>query len=235
MDLAKRLAILGNHAAGLVSPGSIVGLGSGSSAEAFVKALAQRVAQGLRIKALATSSTTERLARQLSIPLIPIDSVTRIDLGIDGADEIDPALNLIKGRGGALLFEKLVARACREFVVIAATEKLVDTLGQRMPLPIEVVPFAWAHTAVEVEALDLTVALRRRDSHSSGEPFMTDGGHFILDCTTGPIPDPAALAKQIKAIPGVVDHGLFVGMTARGLVVDQAGNVRSIVPITQPE
>jgi ribose 5-phosphate isomerase A len=233
MELAARLDVLGRHAAELVQPNSRVGLGSGSTAEAFVRALGGRVADGLRIETVATSNSTERLAHDYGIPLVPIESVSEIDLGIDGADEITPALDLTKGRGGALLFEKLVARACRRFVVIAADEKLVDKLGQRMPLPVEVVPFAWNHTAAHMEALGFKVTLRMRDAGQPSDPYVTDGGHYILDCATGAIDDPRDIGSRIKATPGVVDHGLFVGMTTGGLIVDGAGNVRVIEPITR--
>ncbi|MGH2562274.1 MAG: ribose-5-phosphate isomerase RpiA [Thermomicrobiales bacterium] len=235
MELPERLAILGRHAALLVEPDTRVGLGSGSTAEAFIRALGDRVSEGLLIEGIATSRNTERLASSLAIPLVSIDRIDSIDVGVDGADEIDPALNLTKGRGGALLFEKLVARACRQFVVVAASEKVVPRLGMRTPLPVEVVPFAWHHTSAALEALGLSVTLRRLDAAPSSHPFLTDGGHFILDCVTGPVSDAPSLANLIKAIPGVVDHGYFVGMASTALIVDPKGEVKTVVPVSPAE
>ncbi|MGH2533937.1 MAG: ribose-5-phosphate isomerase RpiA [Thermomicrobiales bacterium] len=235
MNQRERLDILGRHAAMLIAPGNRVGLGSGSTAEAFIRALGESVAEGLRIEAVATSRRSAHLARSLGIPLVSIDDVDGLDLGIDGADEIDPALNLTKGRGGALLFEKLVARICRKFVVVAAEDKLVPMLGMRMPLPVEIVPFAWRHTASAIEALGLQVSLRCHDSTYDPDPFLTDGGHFLLDCVTGPVNDALSLANQLKAIPGVVDHGYFVGMASSCLIVGQDGNVRTVLPVSWPE
>ena len=222
MDDSGRLARLGTRAAAEIEDGSVVGLGTGSTADAMLHALGQRVASGLRITGVATSSATAALATELSIPLRQLDDVESLDLGIDGADEISPDLSLIKGRGGALLYEKLVARRVRRLVIIAASEKLVDRLGTRFPVPVEVVPLGWSHTARSIVALGLEPKLRLT---SHGEPFLTDGGHYILDCSTAPINDAAAIAKDLKLITGVVDHGLFVDMADLVLTIDTSGTI----------
>lgn len=192
----------------------LVGLGTGSTAKFAVEALAVRMSQGLRFTGVATSEATAQQARSLGIPLADLGE-RQIDLTIDGADEIDKSLNLIKGRGGALLREKLVAASSRQFVIIADEFKLVDQLGSKMPLPVEVVPFGWQSTAHRLERLGCR-AVRRED-------FTTDGGHLILDCAFGSIPDPAALASHIDSIAGVVEHGLFLGMATRAFVATSSG------------
>ena len=221
MELSDRLAALAAHAADEVQPGTLVGLGTGSTAEALLNELGRRVAAGLRFTGVATSARTAVLAGELGIPLQTIDDVDDLDLCLDGADEIDPALNLVKGRGGALLWEKLVAVRARRYVIVAAAEKLVPQLGVHLPLPVEVVPFGWRHTARALAELGCDPMVR--EAH--GAPFVTDGGHYILDCATGPIGDAVALAVRIKVIAGVVDHGLFVDMAHRALTVDNAGIV----------
>lgn len=236
MELDRRLAMLGHAVAADIPSGSLLGLGSGSTAEAFVRALGERVRQGLRVEGVATSQRTERLAQELNIPLRSIDDIGRLDLGIDGADEIDPHLNLVKGRGGALLHEKLVACLCETFMVIAASEKLVDHLGTRMPLPVEVVPFGWKQTAARLRTLGLKPVLRcGRDSTS--EPFQTDSGNYVLDCDADAalLIDPAGAAARIKAITGVVDHGIFAGLASRAIVVDPDGQIRTISPTRERE
>lgn len=235
MELSQRITLLADRAAGLVEPSNRVGLGSGSTAEAFVRSLGDRVHNGLAMTGVATSSATQRLAESLGIQLTSIDEVAALDLGVDGADEIDPRLNLTKGRGGALLFEKLVARSCRRFIIVAAAEKLVPRLGMRVPLPVEIVPFAWRHTADALRDLGLTPTLRRGDATTDGLPYLTDGGHFILDCHTGPIDDPSVLADRIKSIAGVVDHGLFVGLATDCLVVTPDGVVEQFTRATPRE
>ena len=237
MDDAARLATLARAAADRVAAGMTLGLGSGSTAEAVLRELGARVAAGLAIRGVPTSRRTERLAHDLAIPLIPMEEVERLDLGIDGADEITPDLGITKGRGGALLHEKLVALACDDYLIVAAAEKLVDRLGTRSPLPVEVVPFGWRQTAARLESLGCRPALRVRTEPLEGsppgvepDPFLADAGHFILDCETGPIEDPAALAAAIKATPGVVEHGLFLGIARAALVVDPDGTVREVRP-----
>jgi ribose 5-phosphate isomerase A len=224
MELAERLARLGEASAALVADGDTVGLGTGSTANAMIGALGHRVAAGLRIRGVVTSSQTEELAARAGIPTVPFDEVETIDIGIDGADEIDPALQLIKGRGGALLYEKLVAERCRRYVIIATTEKLVDQLGLRLPLPIEIVPYGWHHTARQVTALGLEPSMRTAD----GNPVITDGGHYLLDCTPHLIADAPTLAAHLKAITGVVDHGLFCTQATEAMVVDELGGIRAL-------
>lgn len=227
MDDAARLAKLAKRAADEIEPGMTLGLGSGSTAAAVVRELGTRVAAGLAIRGVPTSEGTRRLAEELGIPLLTLDDVARLDFGFDGADEIDPALNLVKGGGGAFLHEKLVALACDRYLVVAAAEKLVDHLGERMPLPVEVVPFGWRHTAARLADQGLRPNRRRRTGDAAAaELYLTDGGHFVLDCRPDPSADPAALATEIKAVAGVVEHGLFVGFPLRAMVVDADGTVR---------
>jgi ribose 5-phosphate isomerase A len=225
MDTSERLARLGEAAAALVQDGQTVGLGTGSTANAMIDALGKRVAGGLTIRSVVTSSQTEERANLNGIPVVSLDDVDRLDIGIDGADEIDPALTLIKGRGGALLYEKLVAERCTRFVVIGTTEKMVINLGLRLPLPIEVIPYGWSHTSERVASLGLAPTLRRNDS---GEPVITDSGNFLLDCATHHITDALNLGNRIKQLTGVVDHGLFVGLTTDGLVIDEQGLITSL-------
>ncbi len=222
MDSAERLKRLGERAVCEIRDGARVGLGSGSTAESMIRALGSRVAAGLRITGVATSAQTSDLAASLSVPLCPLSEVDRLDLCIDGADEIDPALNLIKGRGGALLYEKLVAERADRLVIIASSEKLVDRLGTRLPVPVEVVPFGWQHTADRIRELGLDPVLRMGPDDT---PFNTDGGHHILDCSGGPYDDPISVAKAVKQMTGVVDHGFFIGMADLALTVDDAGNI----------
>jgi ribose 5-phosphate isomerase A len=224
MGTAARIAKLAAHAALMVEHGMTVGLGSGSTAEAVVRALGARVADGLRFTGVATSSRTAALARTFEIPLLQLDEVETLDLGIDGADEIDPNLDLVKGRGGALLWEKLTARLCEHWVVVASSEKLVPQLGTRMPLPVEIISFGARQTTARVEALGGKATLRLVDG---GEPFVTDSGNQIIDLATGPILDSASFAYALKAITGVVDHGLFVDFADTVLTVDESGAIRT--------
>lgn len=201
----------------------VIGLGTGSTADAVVRELGARVAAGLSVTGVATSSRSEALAQSLGIPLTTLEAVERLDLGVDGADEIDPNLNAVKGRGGALLMEKIVALACQRFVLVATTEKDVAQLGLRMPLPVEVVTFGWKQTAARLASLRLSPSLRMTDDAST--PYVTDNGGYTIDCDTGPIADAAALSAAIKAITGVVDHGLFVDLATDALQVDPAGEL----------
>jgi len=226
VDDATRLKRLAHDAAATVEDGMTLGLGSGSTAEAFVRALAKRVADGLTVTGVPTSARTERLATELGIPLRTLDSISHLDLGIDGADEIDPRLNVVKGRGGALLYEKLVALTCDRYMIVSSSEKRVNQLGTRMPLPVEIVPLGWKQTAARLEQRGCRPTLRRV---ADGAPFITDGGHYILDCATGPIAAPLELAATIKAITGVVDHGLFAGFADRAMVVEPDGSVRTLI------
>jgi ribose 5-phosphate isomerase A len=213
----KRLAAEG--ALRLVGDGMVLGLGTGSTAFYFVEGLGRLVAGGLRVRAVATSAATASQAQALRIPLV--DHLDRsLDLAVDGADEIDPALNCIKGRGGALLREKVIAQAAKRFVLIADAGKLVPRLG-RGPLPVEVLPFLWEQTSRRIAELGGRPALRG----DASAPFRTDNGNLVLDVAFGSIADPAALAVRLKAIAGVLEHGLFNGL-ARSAIVAGADGVR---------
>lgn len=224
LDDKERLALLGERAAALVGNDMVVGLGTGSTAAAMIDALGARVREGLRITGVPTSKATFDQASGLGIPMVELNDIDRLDLCIDGADEIDPGLSVVKGRGGALLFEKLVARRADRYVIIATSEKLVDQLGTRMPLPVEVVPEGWPHTAEAVAGLGLDPVLR---THGDDTPYRTDGGHVILDCAWPgeDIVDPASLAQALKALTGVVDHGLFIDMVDLALTIDPNGTI----------
>jgi len=211
-DHEKQIAA--QAAAQLVESGQVVGLGSGSTATYFVRMLAGRVQQGLKMLGIPTSRATKDLAEQLGIPLTALEAHPEIDIDIDGADEIDPQLNLIKGGGGAFLREKIIASVSKRFLVIADSAKQVPALG-KFPLPVEVISFAQALIAPRIEKLGANVALRLRPG---GTPYITDEGHHILDCTFGTISDPPALAAKLREIPGVVEHGLFIGMAEMALV-----------------
>ncbi len=227
MDDQARVERLATQAAAEVTPGMIVGLGSGSTAEAVVRALGARIAStGLLFTGVATSHRTADLARSYGIPLKSLDVVDRIDLGIDGADEIAPNLDVVKGRGGALLHEKIVALACERYLIVAAAEKEVTQLGTRLPLPVEIIPLGWLQTYRRVEALGLTARLRK--AANGYDPYVTDGGHWILDCDPAPMADPPALAAALKGLVGVVEHGLFIGIASDAMVVDLDGRVRTI-------
>jgi ribose 5-phosphate isomerase A len=200
-----------------VKDGMIVGLGTGSTSAHFVRQLGERVRQGLRVKGVPTSEATRNLAEQVGVPLLGISQVTAIDVDVDGADEVDGGFRLIKGGGGALLREKIVAAASKHMVVIADESKWVETLGA-FPLPVEVTRFGFALTQARVaEALRATgcagdeVVLRI--SGKANEPVITDGGNYILDAHAKRIPDPEALATALQAVAGVVEHGLFIGLS----------------------
>jgi len=224
MDQQERLRILACAAADLVRDGMLVGLGTGSTADGVIRELGQRVRDGLRFTGVPTSDRTEALARSLGIPLTTLEEAPQLDLGIDGADEIDPSLDAIKGKGGALLHEKLVALACVDFVLVASTEKNVERLGVNTALPVEVVRFGWSQTAARLSSLGLTPELRRPGVAPDGA-FVTDNGGYILDCATGPIANVRRLAEAVKAVPGVVEHGLFAGIANAALQVDPDGTV----------
>jgi ribose 5-phosphate isomerase A len=197
-----------------VREGDIVGLGSGSTAEYAVRFLGERVQAGLKIRGIPTSQRTRELAESLSIPLTTLEEFQEIDVTIDGADEIDTELQLIKGGGGALLREKIVASASKRMVVIADSTKQVQVLG-KFPLPVEVIAFAEPLLSKKIAALGASVKLRQ---YAYGNPFVTDEGHHIFDCHFAEIRDPRALAHQIGAMPGVVEHGLFVDMATVVLI-----------------
>jgi len=206
-----------------VRDGNIVGLGSGSTATYAVRLLAERVHAGLKMRGIPTSVQTRELAKSAGIPLTTLDEVQCIDVTIDGADEFDPELNLIKGGGGALLREKIVASVSRVLVIIADSTKRVPVLGN-FPLPIEVIPFAQAVVTRRIEALRAKVEIRQT---AEGKPFLTDQHNYILDCHFGQIQDPPVLASQLIAMPGVVEHGLFIEM-ADVVLVANGNEVREL-------
>ncbi len=211
-DLKRAAA---ESAAAQAQDGMIVGLGSGTTAALAVDVLGRRVAQGLRIKGIPTSDATERQARALGIPLTGFAEHAQLDITIDGADEVQVSnLNLIKGHGGALLREKIVASATRRFVVVVDESKLVERLGTHFAVPVEVVPFGWELTAARLAELGAKAALRM--GHANGpegrQAYRTDAGNYILDCEFGPIESPDGLAREMDHVVGLVEHGLFLGM-----------------------
>ena len=210
-----------------IEDGMTVGLGTGSTAKFFVEMLAEEVADGLMIRGVPTSEQTRRLAASHGIPLLPVEQVERIEVTVDGADEVDGQGRLIKGGGAALLREKIIANASDHMVVIADPSKQVETLGA-FPLPVEVTPFGFTITAKKVhDALEEAgvsrahVKLRRIDGRN--EPIETDGGNFILDCHCGAIPNPEQLAVLLANIPGVVEHGLFLNMARTVIIGNEDG------------
>ncbi|WP_112945849.1 MULTISPECIES: ribose-5-phosphate isomerase RpiA [unclassified Rhizobium] len=207
-----------------VEHGMRLGIGTGSTAEEFVRLLAEKVADGFKVEGVPTSERTARLCVELGVPLKSLDELPELDLTIDGADEVDAALGLIKGGGGALLREKIVAAASARVIVIADESKLVETLGA-FPLPIEVNMFGLVSTRIAIEKtaarLGLSGALSLRQSGDGN--FTTDGGHYIIDASFGRIPDAEALSTQLNAIPGVVEHGLFLNMAALAIIAGPAG------------
>jgi ribose 5-phosphate isomerase A len=205
-----------------VEPGMVVGLGSGSTALFAVRRIGQLLSQGpLRdIVAVPTSLAVEAEARRLKIPLAPLDNPPQVDLTIDGADEVDPRLNLVKGRGGALVREKIVAELSRREVIVIDQTKLSPHLGTRSSVPVEVVPFAWQSHKRNLEKLGARVALRQT---SHGRAYQTDQQNFILDCKFGPIDQPAELAARIAAHAGIVGHGLFLDLATDLIVAAPEG------------
>jgi ribose 5-phosphate isomerase A len=225
MDIDSQKRAAAARALQFVEPGMRLGLGTGSTARHFVELLAERVRGGLRIVAVPTSEATRRDAQRLGVPLTTLDETPALDLTVDGADEIAPDLSLIKGGGGALLREKIVASASARMVVIADASKWVAMLG-RFPLPIEVVPFGLAATRAAVEAAAAAAhcpgpALLRQAA--GGLPFVTDCGHWILDAALGQIAEPGALADRLARIPGVVEHGLFIGLAQTAILAAPEG------------
>src|SRR5580693_275862 len=199
-----------------VKDGQVVGLGTGSTAAYFIRLLGEQVAKGLRIRGIPTSVRSGELATSLGIPLTTLDECQEIDVTVDGADEVDPELRLIKGGGGALLREKIVASATRQFVIVADATKRVPVLG-KFPLPVEVIKFAQALVRKKIEALGAAVELRLG---KDGKPYLTDENNHILDCRFGQIPDANELAWKLSDMPGVVEHGLFIGMASVLLVAN---------------
>lgn len=224
---AKRMS--GERAADFVEDGMVVGLGTGSTALYAILRLGVRVAQGLSIRCVPTSEKTAQLAREGGIPLISFADVSGLDVAIDGADEVDPRLQLIKGGGGALLREKLVAEAARRFIVVADASKAVEVLGT-FPVPVEIVPFAWQRTAGRIGDIGCTWRLREAKS----APYVSDNGNYILDCHFGPIGDAARLHEELKSLTGVVETGLFPHQAELVVVSDGAAvTVKSRAPGAQ--
>jgi ribose 5-phosphate isomerase A len=219
-DEAKRMAA--RRALEFVEDGMLLGLGSGTTSAIFIQELGERVKQGLRVRGIATSSASQQLAESLSIPITNFDESPVLDLAIDGADEVGPGLALIKGGGGALLREKIVASAARKFIVIADSSKLVHHLG-RFPLPVEVIQMALPLVTRKFEALGLNPKLRH---HPDGSKYITDEGNFILDCSCGEITNTVKTAADIRGVPGVVEHGLFLRMASLALIASDQGVVK---------
>ncbi len=225
---AEQKRAAGEAAAALVQDGMTVGLGTGSTAAEFVRALGRRVAAGeLSVRGVATSDATASLARELGIALIELDAAGEIDLTVDGADEVGPGLSLIKGGGAALLREKLVWEASRRCVVIADRSKVVQRLG-RFPLPVEVIAFGHVSTSRRLfDALaEVDVGAAPRLRLRDGAPVRTESGHVIYDIPCGAIPDPSPLADALKAVTGVVDHGLFLDLADEALIAGEGGMER---------
>jgi ribose 5-phosphate isomerase A len=217
-DDLKRAAA--EAAVALVEDGMVLGLGSGSTAAFALEALAARVAKGLRVAGIPTSEQIAARARELGVPLTSFAEHRRIDMTIDGADEVEVGtLNLVKGHGGALLREKIVASASRQMIVIVDETKLVERLGSRVPLPVEIVTFGWQVVFDRLTEAGSVPNLRG----SSDQPFLTDSGNWIADCAFGSIADPAALHQRLAAMVGVVESGLFVGLASRVILGTASG------------
>lgn len=227
MDQLKRQAAA--RALEEVRDGMQLGLGTGSTAKHFVELLGERVAAGLKVIGVPTSEATRADAERCGVPLTTLDEIDHLDMTVDGADEIDPEFNLIKGGGGALLREKIVAAASDRMIVIADDTKWVPTLG-RFPLPIEVIPFGLGATRRAIEkafaecGVSGQMAVRKaKGGDKDGHVFVTDGGHWIVDAQLGRIVDPPHLAKALSAIPGVVEHGLFIGLASSAVLAGGEG------------
>jgi ribose 5-phosphate isomerase A len=221
---AKRAAAAA--AADLVEDGMRLGLGSGSTFQLVLERLAERMRKdGLKIAGVPTSRATAEAAQRLGIPLLSLVEVDTLDLAIDGADEVDPHKNLIKGGGGAHVREKIVAAAARELVVVIDQGKLVEVLGKQFRLPVEVLQFGWKQAERAIAATGCKPQLRQ---DKGGEPTITDNGNYILDCKFDGIEDPAWLHAHLNSLPGVLDNGLFVGISGRVVVGDADGRTRII-------
>jgi ribose 5-phosphate isomerase A len=218
---AKKAA--GEKAAALVQPGMLVGLGTGSTAYWAIEKLGEMVKEGLNIRAVATSLASEKQAKELGIPITSFSEIQQLDIDIDGADEVSHDLQIIKGGGGALLREKIVAMASRKKVIVADERKYVKTLG-KFPLPIEIIPFGWELVFRAVQSLQGGPTLRTKDD----KPYITDNGNYILDCAFGAIENPEQLHHHLKAITGVVETGLFINMKPTVIIAYENGDVKTI-------
>src|SRR5271166_4221555 len=215
------LEALGRYALRYVKPGQTLGLGTGHAASAFIRALG---ASGISVRGVPTSNASDELARSVGIPSVTLAAAGKIDVDIDGADAVDPRLNLIKGYGGALVREKIVAASSRRFVVLVGYEKIVKRLGDRGSIPVEVVPFGVSLVAAKIKALGMKPRVREND----GKEFITDNGNLIFDCAVKRIASPARLDRELLAIPGVVGTGLFVAMADVVLVAEASGKIRAL-------
>lgn len=211
MELKRKA---GEAAAGRVEDGMVLGLGTGSTVRYAIERVGARVKEGWDLTGVPTSDATARLAEGLGIRLTTLDEHPRLNLAIDGADEVDPGLNLIKGLGGALLREKVVAAASETFLIAVDEGKLVEILGEKAPLPVEVLPFGARRTQARLQELGCRPQLRMEDR----APFRTDNGNYVVHCDFGRIPDPKELARRLKEIPGVLEHGLFLDMAEAAFV-----------------
>jgi ribose 5-phosphate isomerase A len=224
----EALARVAEAAFELVRPDMRLGLGTGRAAEAFIRRLGAAVKEGLPVRGVPTSIRSEELARSLAIPLATLDELPELDVAFDGADEFTAERDLVKGLGGALLRERVVAGAAARFVVLVTPEKRVERLGTRAPIPVEVVPFARAVVARAIEKLGGAPTLRDAGGLASGgRPYLTDNGNVILDARFAPIDDPQGLEEALCAVPGVVDTGLFLGM-ASVVLVGEADRVERV-------
>jgi ribose 5-phosphate isomerase A len=211
------LEALGRFAVRYVKPGNTIGLGTGKAASAFIRALGE---SGLQVRGVPTSNASAQLGRECGIEIVTLADVERLDADFDGADEVDPRINLLKGFGGALVREKIVAAASRKFIVLVGPEKLYPRLGARKRLPVEVIPFGRAFVTRAVARLGMKASPRK---NGNGSEFITDNGNPILDCMVRDIRNPARLERDLLAIPGVVGTGLFVGMASMVLVASEDG------------
>ena len=220
----KSKKAVGEYAVRFIQQDMVVGIGTGSTVYWFIEALGRKVKEGLHIKAVPTSTRSKEQAAQSGIPLLVLNDVSSIDITIDGADEIDHELNVIKGGGGALLQEKMVAAASGKLIIIADYSKYVTQLGA-VPLPVEVVPYGWKQVQRKIQHYYSTeVRLRMQEN----KPYITDHGHYILDCHFGSIPDASSLSKELHNIPGVVEHGLFIHMVYAAVIGKEDGGIQTI-------
>lgn len=216
----------------MIQSGMVLGLGTGSTARYVVEMIGERLQDGrlCNIAGVPTSNDTKRIAFQAGVPLTTLQDHPILDLTIDGADEVAPGLTLIKGQGGALLHEKIVARASRQEVIVVDDSKLVQVLGTRAPLAVEVIPFGWGSYADTLRKLGCEPVLRlQRQAGPDGVPYITDEGNYIVDCHFPRIEDPAALERELNSIPGVVDNGLFIGLATLVIVASPSG-IRELRP-----
>lgn len=222
MDVSELKKMAAEKAVEGIQSGMAVGLGTGSTAFFVVEAVARRIREGILtdIVAVPTSVRTEEHARKVGIRLTTFESHPTLDITIDGADEVDPGLNLVKGLGGALFREKIVAAASKKFIVVADESKQVKLLGTKAPLPVEVSPFGWEVLPAKLEKLGAKPVLRKADT---GKAYVTDGGNFILDCRFNGISNPAELERGLKSVVGVIETGLFIGMASEVIIAAEGG------------